>query len=380
MNLNCQPDNTQLGDLTPEQECTDCNQPDGSCNCTMDDIIWSAAITQCMVNLGLATGQTLTQQLTIVYNQLCAGSNPTHVPCANVDVPGSYPNMNYVGSEFTGTYLNVLPGDFPNDYGIIINGITHDFGSTPDQATFLASLNALALATFAYVGNNLVGTGYVVFGDVLKAGGDDGRITPTNVPTDNKKMLCDFAAATNTEFGVINTQITTIQSKTTSVLYTNITPVSQDNAIGNLHGFGIPINALQNNGDTLIVDFCIVKNDDDGPEDSPAAIFYVGSAGNFIALGIPAGSSTLYGKYKIVRISATTVLCYGEYSLSIPNEGQGGMGRIINAQVMNTPNMNGSPWTVADLTGNIVDIQLKVTVPGGAKMTSTFLTVDKLSA
>lgn len=380
MTLNCAPDDTQLGDLAPEQECTDCNQPDGSCNCTMDDIIWTAAVNTCMASLGLATGQTLTQQLTIIYNLLCANASPTHVPCANVDVPGTYSNMNYVGAEYTGTYLNALPGDFPNQYGIIINGITHDFGSTPDQATFLASLNALALATFVYVGNNLVGTGYVTFGNVLIAGGDDGHITPTNVATGNKKTLCQFASALDAEFGAISSEITTIQSKTTSVLYANNTPVVQDNTIGNLHGFGIPINTLQNNGDTLIVDFCLVKNDDDGNADDPLLIFYIGTTGNAINLGIPEGSSTLYGKFKIVRLSSTTVLCYGEYSLSITNEGQAANGRVVNLVVMNMPNMNGSPFTVADLTANIVDIQLKVTTPNGAKVASTFLTVDKLSA
>lgn len=376
---NCAPDTTQLGNLAPEQECSDCTDPANQCNCGMDDIIWTAAVNTCMASLGLATGQTLTQQLTIIYNLLCAAATPTHVPCANVDVPGTYSNMNYVGAEYAGTYLNALPGDFPNQYGIIINGITHDFGSTPDQATFLSRLNALALATFVYSGNNLIGTGYVTFGDVLIAGGDDGHITPTNVATGNKKTLCQFASAVDAEFGVISSEITTIQTKTTTVLYANNTPVVQDTAIGLLHGFGIPINTMQKNGDTLIVDFCIIKNDDSDPSDAPTLIFYVGTAGNAIGLSLPAGSSTIYGKYKIVRLSTTTVLVYGEYSLSIPNEGQGSAGRIVSAIVMNTPNMNGSPFTVADLTANIVEIQLKVT-NAVCKVASTFLTVDKLSA
>ncbi len=378
-NKNCLPDNTQLGNLAPEQECTDCD-PNSDCNCTMDDIIWSYAVTQCMSSLGLAKGQSLRTQLNIVYNLLCAAVIPTNVPCTSINMPGTYENMDYVGTQYQATYLDVLPGDFPNQYGIILNGTIHDFGSVADQATFLTALNALGLATFVYSGNNLIGTGYVSFGNVLIAGGDDGHITPTIIATGVQKNLCNFATAVDAEFGVINTEIESLQKDVSAVLYADTTPVSQTNTVGNLHGFTIPKNTLKKNGDSLTIGFVITKNDAADPANAPVMKLYFQNTANYVGLVIPAGSALLIGEYRIIRVSDTTVLMSGKFDFSITNMGQGANGLSALGTILNPPNMNGSPWAVPSLTTNDTVIQLYVTVPDGAKLTSTFLTIVKFSA
>lgn len=248
-NNNCLPGSTYVAAMTSQNDCpdgcTDCDQ----CNCSMNDILWTSATSECMSKLGVGTGNSLEDILTIVFNNLC---NVDELDCSDIIMAASYPNIGYYGTEDSCQYN--MGGEISSGVGaIVIDGTTHSLGTVSSVASLLIALNGLGKGVFTLNGYVITALGYHSYG-VLSVG--DVNYTPVCADTDNKKTLCDFAAAIDNKIGDIDETINNLDfCQCPNVLYNDNTDTAMPSGgTQTLKTYTVPSQTMKTNGDKIIAE------------------------------------------------------------------------------------------------------------------------------
>lgn len=282
----------------PDADCPDCGECD-ECNCSLTDIVWNINPTPCMAQLGFYRNQPLSQ---IIIGLSALACETDTLDCSDIEVPESYPNIGYDGTEHTCTY-DISAFTFPDDFTVVVDDVTEDLGTITNTDYLLIALNNLGKGSWTLTDDTITVVGYHDYGVMV----GNSTVTPSCETTGTAKDLCDLIEAVDNRFEEIQIEIDNISAPLPNVLESDNT--ASVNTITDSYEavktYTVAANTLVNDGDKLIVETNVRVT---GAKSSTGIISSeLTFGGSTIYIGGRAGISSVRLQIELIRKNTTTI-------------------------------------------------------------------------